>query len=615
MGEDKQQERRDINVAAVFDIETQDWDRYVVGGFLDADGAYLDFDHRREDRLVDAILGTEGPVWAHSGGTFDLKWLLDHVAARGMTAQVVAAGGRIVFAKVGKCQLYDSRALCPLSLADFTKGQGIEKQKLALPCSCGRSCGGYCAIRRDMPAAQFRRLREYLEHDCRSLMAGLLSLQEFAQDNDLDLGATVGGSAWRNAARFLGLPPADLTRLEHKLARAGYFGGRVQLVRPGLTKRGWEYDVASMYPWTLATFPLPMGAHEITCGADARRKYRAAAPGIYRVRVKVPDAHLPPLPHRYDNATRTSYPTGTFSGTWPLPELHHAEECGAVVLDVQTAITWEREELFFRPWIDRLFALRSRVGKKTPLGQFVKLYLNSLTGKFGTDPERLAFAINPKEVFSCRADSPCRYEGEEDCGTCCEWHCTQKCGASIQYSKHIFARPIYHLDTCAHVHWSGYLTSQGRIALHSQQLAYGDGLDVVYGDTDSCFTTRQRFGNIGSQLGQWEEAGAFQNFYGIAPKVYTFEHDAENCHRSHGEGKECDGRKTQKAKGVRLGKRDLIVGETYEAGGILGFRAGAALGKLFTRNTLSRKIEKQLGDRVPIAGGLTRAPRASELRP
>jgi hypothetical protein len=45
MGEDKQQERRDIDVAAVFDIETENWDRYVVGGFLDADGAYLDFDH------------------------------------------------------------------------------------------------------------------------------------------------------------------------------------------------------------------------------------------------------------------------------------------------------------------------------------------------------------------------------------------------------------------------------------------------------------------------------------------------------------------------------------------------------------------------------------------
>jgi hypothetical protein len=57
----------------------------------------------------------------------------------------------------------------------------------------------------------------------------------------------------------------------------------------------------------------------------------------------------------------------------------------------------------------------------------------------------------------------------------------------------------------------------------------------------------------------------------------------------------CDGRKTQKAKGVRLGKRELIVGETYEAGGILGFRAGAALGQLFKRNTLSK-----IGNRVPV---------------
>jgi hypothetical protein len=607
--------RRDIDVAAVFDIETENWDSYVVGGFLDRDGAYLDFDWRKEDRLVDAILGTEGAVWSHSGGTFDLKWLLDHVAERGLSAQIVAAGGRIVFAKVGKCSLYDSKALCPLSLEKFTKGLGVVKQKLELPCSCPLKCGGYCAIKRTMPDAQMRRLRTYLEHDCRSLWAGLESLREFAADNDLDLGATVGGSAWRNARRYLGLPEATLDRKAHKFARAGYYGGRVQLPRPGLTKQGWEYDVASMYPWTLATFPLPVGAHEITEGAAARKRYRAAAPGIYRARVRVPDLHLPPLPLRYDNASRTAYPTGTLRGTWPLPELHRAEEVGAVVVGVDAAITWEREELFFPPWIERLFALRTKVGKKGPLGQFIKLYLNSLTGKFGTDPERLSFAINPKKLAACRADGACFYDGKEDCGNCCEWHCTQKCGASIQYSTHIFARPIYHLDDCAHVHWSGYLTAQGRVALHRQQLAYGDGLDVVYCDTDSVFSTRARFENIGSELGQWEAAGGFTNFFGIAPKVYTFEHDPKTCHRSHGDDIGCDGRKTQKAKGVRLGKRELIVGETYEAGGILGFRAGAALGRLFKRNSLARKVQTQSGDRIPVRNGQTRAPRVAELKP
>jgi hypothetical protein len=606
--------RRDIEIAAVFDIETQEWDRYVVGGLLDAAGAYLDFDYRREDRLVDAILGTEGAVWAHSGGTFDLKWLLDHVAERGLSAQIVAAGSRIVFAKVGKCSLYDSRALCPLSLEAFTKGQGIEKQKLSLPCVCGNTCGGYCSIRRDMPAAHWKRVKEYLEHDCRSLMAGLLSLRGFAADNDLDLGATVGGSAWRNAKRFFGLPNADLDRQEHKIARAGYYGGRVQLVRPGRSPRGYEYDVASMYPWTLASFPLPVGAHRIVVGADARAAHRNAKPGIYTARVAVPETHLPPLPLRYDNETRLAYPSGTFRGTWPLPELNHAEECGSIVLDIERAIVWEREELIFREWIDRLFALRTKVGKKSPLGQFVKLYLNSLTGKFGSNPERLAFAINPKQIFMCRTSSPCARDDGEDCGSCCEWHCSQKCGATIQYSKHVFARPVYHLDDCAHVQWSGYLTAQGRIALHRQQIAFGEGLDVIYCDTDSVFTTRQRFENIGSALGQWEFAGGFRNFFGIAPKVYTYDHDPETCERGHGEHKECDGRKTQKAKGVRLGKRDLIIGESYEAGGIVGFRAGAALGKLFQRNTMRRKIDRQYGDRVPIADGITRAPRVRELK-
>jgi hypothetical protein len=606
--------RRDIEISAVFDIETENWDRYVLGGFLDAAGAYQDFDFRKEEQLVDTILETEGAVWAHSGGTFDLKWLLDHVKERGLSAQVVSAGSRIVFASVGRCKLYDSRALCPLSLANFTKGLGVEKQQLSFPCKCGEECGGYCSISRRMAPRFWKRLREYLEADCKSLMMGLRSLQDFARHYDLDLGATIGGSAWRNARRSIGLPAADLSRQEHRLAREGYFGGRVQLPRPGLTPRGHEFDVASMYPWTLRQFELPVGAHRIVTRADARRAYRHAMPGIYKVRVQVPEMHLPPLPYRYDRATRTSYPTGTAVGTWPLPELHHAEECGALILDVEHAVIWEASRVLFKEWIERLFAIRKAVGKKTPLGQFLKLYLNSLTGKFGTDPERLSFAINPKQIHVCRERGECATDGEEDCGRCCVYHCCGRCGASIQYSKHVFARPVFHLDDCAHVHWSSYLTSQGRITLHEQQIAVKGGEDLVYCDTDGIFSISPRTLNIGSDLGQWEWAGEFRAFDGIGPKMYTYLHDPVTCKRDH-KGKPCDGGRTQKAKGVRLGKALLRRGASYSAGGIVGFRAGAKLERFFTRNTTTRTVQDQTGDRIPTRGGMTRAPRVTELRP
>jgi hypothetical protein len=607
--------RRDIDVSAVFDIETEEWDKFVLGGYFDATGAYFDFDFRKEDRLVDLILDTEGAVWAHFGGSFDLKWLLDHVAARGLTANVVAAGSRIVFATVGKTKLYDSWALCPVSLGNFTKGQGVAKQDLDLPCRCGIGCGGYCSIRRDMSPGRWKRLRQYLEADCKSLFAALASLREFAEQNDLDLGATIGGSAWRNARRSIGLPKADLTRDEHKIAREGYYGGRVQLIRPGITTRGFETDVASMYPWTLRTFELPTGSKQVVHGAEARRAHRSRRPGIYRARISIPEMHLPPLPFRYERETRTAYPTGTIKGSWPLPELEHAESVGAAVVDVEQAIVWSRSEVLFTDWIDRLFAIRRKVGKKTPLGQFMKLYLNSLTGKLGTNPDRLSFAINPKQVFACKVRGDCPTDGEEECGRCCDYHCMGKCGASIQYSKHVFARPVFHLDDCAHVQWSGYLTSQGRIALNRQQIARNGGEDMIYSDTDGIFSIYERLLGAGSNIGEWEQAGGFRNFRGFAPKVYTYEHDPATCQRDH-KGEPCDGGKTQRAKGIKLTPKSILeVGSSYPMVGIVGFRAGAALGRLFTKRSGSRKLSAQAGDRIVLADGKTRAPRAKELKP
>jgi hypothetical protein len=91
------------------------------------------------------------------------------------------------------------------------------------------------------------------------------------------------------------------------------------------------------------------------------------------------------------------------------------KKCGAVVLDVQTAITWEREELFFRRGLTG-FLPCARGGEEDAARTIREAVPELPHGKFGTDPERLAFAINPKEVFSCRADSPCRYEGKKTAG-------------------------------------------------------------------------------------------------------------------------------------------------------------------------------------------------------
>lgn len=597
-------ERRDIEVSAVFDIETEDWDKYVVGGIYLADGSYEDFTWHREDRLVDAILSVPGTVWAHAGGVLDFKWLLDHIARRGYNAQIVAAGSRIVSATIGKTRLCDSFALCPIKLQDFTSGQGVAKEELNLPCECGDACGGYCAIRRSMSSSNLARLREYLRADCESLVEGLERLREFADENDLDLGATIGSSAWRNVRRLYGLPDSDMGTTEHNFCRAAYYGGRVQLYRPGLTPRAHEYDVNSMYPWSLRTFALPVGDRTSDYGRAAQANLVAGKEGIYRCTVTVPEMHLPPLPYRYKNGIKTSYPFGTFGGTYALPELQHALSRGARV-SASESIIFSGERILFRDWIDRLFHLRANAphgGKKGPLGTFLKLYMNSLTGKFGSNPERDKFVINPSSIKVCNGDSvSCPTGGASECGLCCREHCAGTCGAHYQLSENVFYSKSFRIDGCAHVEWAAYLTSHARVALNQQQIAVDEGHDVVYSDTDSIYSISKRTSNIGKDLGQWDYGGECNNFVGLAPKCYYYERN---------------GKAVKKAKGIRLHKSALTIepGKKYQDNsGIIGFRVGAKSGRFFERKDTARTLSKQTGDRIELGNGETRAPRAEEL--
>lgn len=602
----REPKRKRISVDAVFDIETEDWTTFVVGGLYYKDGAYSDFDWNREDDYVDALFAIEGNVWAHNGGRFDAKWFLDHAIKRDKRINVVAAGSRIVSIRIGDLRIYDSKALTMLSLEDFTEGQGVEKEELGLPCNCseretvwkdkrGRTrhgCGGYCSIKRTMPKPLFKRLREYLEADCRSLYNGLAKLQEFADETDLDLGITVGSSAWANAKRWLELPSADLEAPEHNFARDGYYGGRVQLFRPRANK-GFECDVNSMYPSRLAGFALPWGDWWRPFGGDARREYDGSRPGIYRATVNVPEMHIPPLPYRVKGKGRISYPTGRFQGTWALPELQYAETQG-VKVEITEALVFETEQVVFKAWVDKLFALRYGApgGKKGPVGTFLKFYLNSLTGKLGARPDVEEVEINPEEVRGCNCKT-------DECDGFCGRH------IHINEEDDIYVVKRWRIHACAHVEWASYLTAQSRIEWHRQATSKKDGWDMIYGDTDSVFSVQQRTRNMGKELGQWDDAGPFADFRGWAPKLYTYRRE---------------GKRTVKGKGLRL-PRDadkalalLTSGQKVGAEAVIGFWRGVREGEFFKKAPLFRLPRQGFGDRILEAGEqVTRAPTVDEV--
>lgn len=607
--------RRRIAVDYIFDIETEDWDTFVCGGVYQvADGDFVAF--WDEDEMVDFMLRLEGACWGHNAGRYDTLWLAGKLrelirdgVIRKKDVEIRAAGSRVLLLRIGKLHARDSAALIPIALKDAAGIGGTYKAGTGLRCTrkgpCKRKpCGGYCAIRRKgMSAKQKNALLKYLEQDCVALAKTLLSLQDYADENDLDLAATVGASAWKTAKRVHSLDEEVLPPSQYRFARKAYFGGRTQVFRP-VAADGYHYDVNSAYPAALMSTPLPVGHASETAGDGARRAYERERPGVYRVTVHVPNMFVPPLPVRGETGN-IAYPTGTLTGEWSRIELAYAVSLGCEVLKWGNALVWPRAELLLAPNARRIWALRDAVGKKSSLGKWLKFYANSLTGKLAQSPEQETFFYSDAEPKRCAADGDC--DGGRRCESgdwqyCCPHRCVKWCGAwapAGAMSSGVWKKSSWRIPDNGFVQWALYLTSVARVALHKQLVADGfNGRHAVYCDTDSCFTLAQRFTNVGAELGQWSDEGPFTGFHALAPKTYRFL-DAE-------------GKETIAAKGISEPSWDDLAGhrEIEMNRGVYTWKTALKEEKLFRRKKLKRSLKfdgVHFGDRM-LRGELTYPP-------
>jgi hypothetical protein len=589
--------RKTLNLDAVYDIESErDWGGFLVGGILDVDGTYTEGTWEEEEDFAQTIIETRGDVWAHAGGSYDHKWLLQSTKDDGMRWDISVAGSRIISARRGSLRLLDSNALVKISLRDFTRGLGIEKSSHGLICQtpevCGVDCGGFCRFHRKMPRQEFERVREYLRADCESLLGAMERLSSYGEEHDIDLASTVGGSSWACAKRWCDLPDAELSLDDHLFARKGYYGGRVQIFRPEALE-GNRYDINSSYPYALSMLELPWGHPYRRCGEYASAEFDKGREGFVAARVSVPEMWIPPLPVRLRD--RIAYPTGEIEGVWTCSELRNAVSLGVTVLDVSEGLFWPETRRVFESWVAKLWELRKtdRHGKSGPLGTFLKFYLNSLTGKLGMRPQSKQYILNPQlprmnweEIGS----GVWSYDGPT---------------VQVRNGKWVAGNP------CCHVEWSSYITAFGRIRWLQQAIA-GEtvGRDMVMGDTDSVFVTGIRTQELGNELGQWQHEGTFSRFQAIAPKFYRFVSQSQDM----------GDKVIVKSKGV--GKRATEeFGELFGSGkqnfrtrGMAGFRWASRHGNLFQRSEESKTIVQGFGDRIFDArAGITNPPRMRDI--
>jgi len=498
-----------IELAGTLDIECADWDRFLVGATYDGDTARL---HRSPAALVGYLREKGGTWWAHCGGRYDFLSIANVLFGEGKHAQVDYPG-RISRLVTRGFVLRDSFGLLPFGLERVSELAGTKCPRLPWRCVCGRRCGGYCQLAGQTPETVDPDLESYCVADAKTLYGGLVALGELAAQWKIELCGTIGRSAWETAKRDLRLPDLSYEWPTWERVRHASFGGRDVIARPKARGPGVTYDVSSAYPAALAVASLPVGLPCELGDRAALRALQADEPGIYEATVHVPeDCYLPPLPWRAPQTDRVAYPVGLVRGAWCLPELCAAIERGATVQHVHSAIVWDDEQNLFGAWIARRFADRAKAGKRTAAGEWLRLFCNSLTGKFAESPLRKTIRFHPDSIRICLREKKCKNG------------CTGRCGAfePIGESGAIWAQPYFRLGPSAHAHWAVYLRALCRIHWLEGAEASGER-ELVYAATDSLWTTSTASPGItGSDLGAWEFQHGWEAWECRAKGIYRY---------------------------------------------------------------------------------------------
>ncbi len=597
----KKLERSDIKVDGVFDIETERWDRFVCAGIKTHEHGFKNFDFKREDDAIDYLLSLDDKtIWGHNAGRYDSLWLLDHVAKRDIQCRIHLAGRIVAIDFPNGLRICDSAALVPLPLKDACKIGKVKKIETGLPCECGDDCGGYCAIRRDRWPKIKSRILDYLEIDCEAVLSMLDSMREIAAKNDFDLRGTIGSSVWRTAMRRLGLPKAKWDWeggiSQYCFAREAYFGGRVQVIKPK-SERGFQYDIRSAYPYAMEKLQLPIGNPNEYFGPEALRQYNRHKEGVFRACVVVDaSTFLPPLPLRTDE--RLAYPVGTFWGTWTGLELRHAENQGAVVRNIDRALTWKHTSNELGDLMRQFFAVRKEYGPDSPEGIVHKLLPNSLSGKFAQKPESEVCVMNPeKEPTMCPGKDKCPHRG-----AC-------RCPVPLDDEHRVWVKPVWRIPESGHIEKAAYVTSFVRCYWLDFATSDGEeGKSSCYSDTDCLFTEKQRTENVHSGLGGWEAKAEYRNLECLAPKTYTYLVEVQPKEKFVKVGNKY---RIAKAKGIPDAEKNwakIRNGEKILVGkGVDSFKYAASRNYYFKRKEMQRCVSsdgKNYGDRI-LRGELT----------
>ena len=398
----------------------------------------------------------------------------------------------------GKAKFFDSTNIFRRTSV-FDLGLIVNRPKLDLPPDILRK------IQRAKPWYKFppkeqRLIQSYCRQDAEIVYLALEWLQDILIDLGGQMRPTIAGIAMDLYRRkFLKYPWKSMSEELNTELRPGYYGGRVENFAYGKIPAVNMYDINSLYPFAQSKirFAHPSKLEKIY-PAKTKRPYKKWS-GMAKATVKVPDCHIPPLPHRYRN--KLFFPVGEMHGIWTLRELRVAEELGCDIKSVDwvigTAITFNP----FTRFVETLFDKRQELARNRDTREkIIKLIANSLYGRFGLNPDNGLLHIKPYN------------QGENDADL-------------IGYTDHIVNDQLICIGPLERKKFPEYINvmiaaqiaAESRIYLLRELLKQGQ--NACYCDTDSIITQGRI--RTGKNLGEWKLQMAGGSADLLGPKEYA----------------------------------------------------------------------------------------------
>lgn len=449
---------------------------FLWGAYNGLSEEYCEFADASE--LTEFFASKKTICYAHNGGRFDYHYLRDAINT---DENIMVIAGRLSKFKIGACEFRDSLNIFQQTrLKDFGNKLDIDYSLME-------------PERRDDPTIRAE-ISRYLRVDCVDLWNNLARyFKEYGR------GLTQAGAAMRVWSRMAKLKPPRQTKEQFKRYKPFYYGGRVECAQRGVATKPFSVvDINSAYPYAmLSKHPFSTdGIVSDTVPGDAE---------IERSLIRLKCVSDGAFPHRSitgelvfpnDDQSREYCITG-----W---ELIAALDFDAIrKIEILECHTFPLS-IDFAEYVHTFYNKRKEAKARDDKAEniFCKLFLNSLYGKFGSNPAGAHGGDdedNPadgyQEYLLASNESIARWLNPNQDG-----------GAYTSYKpwgeRTLMIRPLPEIrHTYYNVATAASITGFVRASLfRASRLCSG----LIYMDTDSIAAEAVTALVIGKELGQWK---------------------------------------------------------------------------------------------------------------